>query len=107
MLAETIEFGATTDAALVLDAVKALPALLEVGPTKRIPAGFLDARKIAIEVVTPGWRELLLRRGRPPETVDRVAYVLACDEDRNTILSHDWKSVTTGGLFCATARHLK
>jgi hypothetical protein len=31
----------------------------------------------------------------------------ACDEDRNTILSRDWKSVTTGGLFCATARHLK
>jgi TnpA family transposase len=75
VLAETIEFGATTDAALVLDAVKALPALLEVGPTKRIPAGFLDARKIAIEVVTPGWRELVLPRGRPPETVDRAAYV--------------------------------
>jgi TnpA family transposase len=75
LLAETIEFGATTDAALVLDAVTALPALLEVGPTKRIPAGFLDARKVAIEVVTPGWRELVLRRGRPPETVDRVAYV--------------------------------
>jgi TnpA family transposase len=75
VLAETIEFGATTDAAPVLDAVKALPALLEVGPTKRIPAGFLDARKVAIEVVTPGWRELVLRRGRPPETVDRVAYV--------------------------------
>jgi hypothetical protein len=36
---------------------------------------------------------------------DRV-FVLACDEDRNTILSRDWKFVTTGGLFCATARRL-
>jgi hypothetical protein len=43
--------------------------------THRIPAGFLDARKVAIDVVTPGWRELVLRRDRPPETVDRVAYV--------------------------------
>ena len=75
LLAEMIEFGATTDAAPVLDALKALPALLDVSPTKRIPAGFLDARKVAIEVVTPGWRELVLQRGRPPETVDRVAYV--------------------------------
>jgi hypothetical protein len=46
-----------------------------VGPTKRILAGFLDARTVAIEAVTSGWRELVLRRGRPPETVDRVAYV--------------------------------
>jgi hypothetical protein len=67
LLAETIEVGATTDAAPVLEALKALPALLEVGPTKRIPAGFLDARKVAIDVVTPGWRELVLQRDRPPE----------------------------------------
>ncbi len=75
VLAETIEFGATTDAAPVLDALKALPGLLEVGPSKRIPAGFLDARKVAIEVVTPGWPALVFPRERPPETVDRVAYV--------------------------------
>lgn len=75
LLAETIEFGATTDAAPVVDALKALPTLLDVGPTKRIPAGFLDARRVAIDVVPPGWRELVLRRGRPAETVDRVAYV--------------------------------
>ncbi|MGH3769501.1 MAG: Tn3 family transposase [Pseudonocardiaceae bacterium] len=75
LLAETVEFGATTDAAPVLEALKSLPALLGVGPTKRIPAGCLDARQVALDVVTPGWHELVLRRDRPSETVDRVGYV--------------------------------
>ena len=36
----------------------------------------------------------------------RTEHYLACDEDAYTILSRDWKFVTTGGLFCATARRL-
>jgi hypothetical protein len=75
VLVETIEFGATTDAEVVLSALKELPGLLEAGPTKRVPAGYLDARKVAIDVVTPGWRDLVFRPGRPEGTVDRVAYV--------------------------------
>jgi hypothetical protein len=75
LLAETVEFGAPTDATPVLEALKSLPALLGVGPTKRVPAGCLDARQVALDVVTPGWRELVLRRDRPAETVDRVGYV--------------------------------
>lgn len=75
LLVETIEFGATRDAEAVLSALQGLPALLEAGPTKRVPAGYLDARKVAIEVITPGWQELVFRPGRPEGTVDRVAYV--------------------------------
>ncbi|MEU5940934.1 Tn3 family transposase [Micromonospora sp. NPDC047548] len=75
LLATTIEFGATTDAAEVLYALTALPDLLDASPTKRVPAGYLDARKISMEMITPGWRELVLRKDRPAETVDKVAYV--------------------------------
>jgi TnpA family transposase len=75
VLVETIEFGATTDAEGVLSALRGLPVLLEAGPTKRVPAGYLDARKVAIEVVTPGWHHLVFRPGRPEGTVDRIAYV--------------------------------
>ncbi|WP_432421531.1 hypothetical protein [Nocardia brasiliensis] len=69
------EFGATTDAEPVLAALRALPDLLDKGPTKRVPAGYLDARAVAIDVVSSGWRPLVLRRGRPESTVERVAYV--------------------------------
>jgi len=40
-LAETIEFGATADAAAVLIALKGLPDLLDAWPTERVPTGFL------------------------------------------------------------------
>jgi len=49
-----------------MSALRGLPGLLEAGPTKWVPAGCLDARKVAIDVVTPGW---------------------ACDEDWCRILS--------------------
>ncbi|MGH8965749.1 MAG: Tn3 family transposase, partial [Actinomycetes bacterium] len=82
LLVETIEFGATTDAAPVLSALKGLPGLLDAGSTKRVPVGYLDARKVAMEVVTPGWHELVLRPGRPEGTVDRVAYVFCVLDQR-------------------------
>ena len=75
LLTTTIEFGATTDAAPVLYALTSLPDLLDADATRRVPAGCLDARKVAIEVITPGWRDLVLRKDRPAETVDKVAYV--------------------------------
>lgn len=75
LLVETIEFGATTDAQPVLDALRALPDLLGKGPTKAVPAGYLDARAVDLDVVSPGWRNLVLRRDRPAGTVERVAYV--------------------------------
>ncbi|WP_159928849.1 MULTISPECIES: hypothetical protein [Nocardia] len=75
LLVETIEFGATTDVAPVLAALKDLPELLDKGPTKRVPACYLDARAVDLDVVTPGWRNLVLRRERPEVTVERSAYV--------------------------------
>ncbi|MFI9638034.1 DUF4158 domain-containing protein [Nocardia sp. NPDC051929] len=72
---ETIEFGASADAEPVLAALRALPDLLDKPATKRVPAGYLDARSVDLEVVSPGWRNLVLRRDRPPGTVEKVAYV--------------------------------
>jgi TnpA family transposase len=73
-LAETIEFGATADAAKVLIALHGLPELLEVRPSKRVPAGFLDARLADVEVVPAGWRANVFTDGRPAGTVDRAGY---------------------------------
>jgi TnpA family transposase len=74
VLAETIEFGATADAARVLIALRGLPALLEAKPSKRVPTGFFDARLTDVEVVPAGWRTQVFTEGRPPGTVDRAGY---------------------------------
>jgi hypothetical protein len=74
VLAETIEFGATSDAAQVLIALKGLPDLLDARPSKRVPTGFLDARLADVEVVPAGWRKQVFTEGRPPGTVDRAGY---------------------------------
>ncbi|MEV6341246.1 Tn3 family transposase [Nocardia vinacea] len=74
-LVETIAFGASTDAAPILAAFTALPDLLDAGPTKRVPAGYLDARKVDVDIVPPGWRAQVFREGRPEGTVDRNGYV--------------------------------
>ncbi len=42
-LCRTIEFGATAEAAQVLEAFRQLPMMLEARATKRVPAGYLDA----------------------------------------------------------------
>jgi hypothetical protein len=75
LLVENVEFGASADAAPVLYALNDLPDLLDAGPTKRVPPGCLDARKVAVNVVPAGWRDLVFRGGRPDGTVDRTAYV--------------------------------
>jgi TnpA family transposase len=76
LLCETIAFGATAQAAQVLTAMKDLPGLLEARATTAIPAGYLDARRVAEDVVPAGWwRRLVYSTGRPEGTVDRAAYV--------------------------------
>jgi TnpA family transposase len=74
-LVATIEFGATAEATPVLDALRALPELLDARPTKQIPVGYLDVRRVAVDVVPAGWRRLVFKPGRPVGTVDRAAYV--------------------------------
>lgn len=75
-LCRAIEFGATAEAAPVLDALRELPELLEARATKRAPAGWLDAARIAADVVPVGWwRRLVFPPGRPEGAAHRAAYV--------------------------------
>ncbi|MGH9011390.1 MAG: Tn3 family transposase [Acidimicrobiia bacterium] len=75
-LPTVITFGATPDAQPVLDALKALPGLLEARATKRVPPGWLDAAEVAVDVVPSGWwRQLVFPPGRPAGTLDKAAYV--------------------------------
>jgi TnpA family transposase len=76
MLCKTIEFGATADAAGVLSALRDLPRLLDTRVSRAVPAGYLDARQVAVDVVPAGWwRRLVFKPDRPRDTVDRAAYV--------------------------------
>jgi hypothetical protein len=76
LLCETIGFGATAQVARVLAAMSDLPRLLEACATTAVPVGYLDARRVAEDVVPAGWwRRLVYSTGRPTGTVDRAAYV--------------------------------
>jgi TnpA family transposase len=76
MLCETIEFGATADAAGVLSALRDLPRLLDARAPRAVPAGYLDVRRVALDVVPAGWwQRLVFKPNRPVGTVDRAAYV--------------------------------
>ncbi len=75
MLCTVIEFGATAEATPVLEALRALPDLLDARPGRRVPAGFLDARRVAVDLVPPGWARVVFTPGRPEATVDRAGYV--------------------------------
>src|SRR5699024_10064730 len=48
LLCPVIAFGATAEAAPVLAGMQALPELLEAKPTRRVPAGYLDARRVDV-----------------------------------------------------------
>lgn len=75
-LGQVIEFGATTDAAPVLDALRQLPELVAARHTRRVPAKYLDATQVAVDVVPAGWwQPLVFPPDRPEGTVDRAAYV--------------------------------
>lgn len=87
LLASSIEFGASTEAAPVLAALRALPELLAARPTRKVPAGWLDARKAAIGVVPGGWwSRLVLPPQRPEGTVARAAYVFCVLEGFHHLL---------------------
>ncbi len=76
LLCPVIAFGATAEAAPVLAAMQALPDLLERKPTRRIPAGYLDAALLDVALVPQGWwHHLVFPTSRPAGTVDRSAYV--------------------------------
>jgi len=56
--------------------MRELPGLLESRPSKRVPRGYLDARRVDVDVVPAGWcQRLVFKPGRPESTVDKVAYV--------------------------------
>ena len=76
MLCQVIEFGATADAVRVVNAMRALPKLIDAGETVRVPKGFLDARKVDVGLVPKGWwDQLVFPKDRPECCVDRNAYV--------------------------------
>jgi hypothetical protein len=50
--------------------------LLDGRQGRKVAAGFLDARRIQVEVVPSGWwQRLVFPKDRPAETVDKAAYV--------------------------------
>ncbi len=75
MLCTATAFGATAEAAAVLDALRALPDLLDARPSGRVTARYLDARRVAVDLVPPGWARVVFTPGRPEATLDRAGYV--------------------------------
>jgi TnpA family transposase len=79
-LCATIEFGATPEALPVLDALRALPRLMEARATKAVPTGYFDVGRVVLDVVPPSWRRVVFKPGRPEGTVDRAGYVFCVIE---------------------------
>ena len=76
VLVRTIDFGATAEAAPVLEALQGLPDLMDARATRRVPTGYLDEQLVALDIVPAGWwQRLVLAPDRPAGTVDRAAYV--------------------------------
>ncbi|MFG2246377.1 Tn3 family transposase [Spirillospora sp. NPDC048823] len=69
-LTTVIEFGATAEAARVLEATKALPRLLD-GRKKKVTAADIDAG-----LVSGSWKRLVHRPGAHGSTVDKNAYTM-------------------------------
>jgi TnpA family transposase len=74
LMMRTVVFGAAADGAAVLAAMKTLGELMTT--KSKLSAAYLDARKIDHDLIGGGWKRLVHREGRPPETVDRAAYTL-------------------------------
>jgi hypothetical protein len=62
-----VEFGATAEGAAVLAAAKTLGELMTT--KKKLPATWLDARKVDHDLIGGAWKRLVYREGRPPETI--------------------------------------
>lgn len=86
LMMRTVEFGASADGAPVLKAMKTLADLLTT--KTKLPATWLDARKVDHDLIGGGWKRLVYRVGRPPETVDRAAYTLCLLEQFHRHLKH-------------------
>lgn len=87
MLTEVITFAATPAGAGVLAAMQGLPALLDTRPTAPVPAGYLDARRVALGLIPPGWwQRLVLPADRPPGTVHKAGYVFCLLEQFHRLL---------------------
>ena len=101
MLCQSITFGATTDAQRVLRAMEDLAQLLEVKETARVPRGYLDARKVDVQIVPSGWwQKLVFAKERPEGTVDRNAYVFCVLELFHAGLRHRDIFAQTSERFC-------
>ncbi|OJF14078.1 hypothetical protein BG844_11705 [Couchioplanes caeruleus subsp. caeruleus] len=99
LLCQVIEFGATADAAPVLYAVNGLPELLDARQGRKVAAGFLDARRIEVEVVPSGWwQRLVFPKERPAETVDKAAYVFC-------VLEQFHQRLKRRDIFAAVSEH--
>jgi TnpA family transposase len=88
MLMDTIEFGATSDGAAVLSAMKTLAELLTAKPGGKIPATLLDARKVDHNLIVGAWKRLIYTPGRPEGTVDRNSYTICVLEQFHRHLKH-------------------
>ena len=73
-----IDFGSTPAAGPILTAFQGLPVLMAAKPTRGVPAGYLAAADVDLDVVPAGWWQPLVQpAGRPAGTVPRSAYVFA------------------------------
>lgn len=81
-----VEFGATAEGAAVLAATKTLGELLTT--KTKLPATWLDARRVDHDLIGGAWKRLVYRDPRPPETVDRAAYTLCLLEQFHRHLKH-------------------
>lgn len=89
LLCQVIDFGATGEGLPVLAAMRILPDLLDARPSKRVPAGWLDERRIDAAVVPAGWwRRLVYPPDRPEGAVHRAGYVFCLLEQFHDQLMH-------------------
>jgi hypothetical protein len=107
LLVRTIDFGATAEAAAVLDALRELPDLMDARATRRVPAGYLDEQLVALDVVPAGWWErLVMAPERPAGTVDRAAYVFCVLEQFHQRLRGRDIFATASSRWTDPASHL-
>ena len=99
LLCRVIKFDATAQAAPVLAAMSDLPNLMITRPTQHVPAGYLDARRVAVDLVPPGWwQRLVFTPERPEVTVHRAGYVFC-------VLEQFHRHLKKGDIFAvASAR---
>ncbi|MFC4062886.1 Tn3 family transposase [Planomonospora corallina] len=86
LLTSAIAFGATAEGEPALEAMRALPTLINRAGRRKIKAAYLPADGIAEEVVTGEWKRLVHRKDLPEGLVDRAAYVFCVLEKFHRLL---------------------